>query len=212
MGLSLVKKLTEVMQQVKYIQKSGFNKFHNYKYATEADVNEKVREELANRGVILIPNMKSHETREHTTAKGNREYIVTVEVEFTFMDGESGEAIAFTVFGQGQDPGDKATYKAFTGAQKYALMKALMIPTGDDPEGDSGVDERNAGNTESAAKKESTGRGGNNHPQKNNVKPSLEAKYKHIHGNTDGLPDFIKEHGADAEKVLTQMLMEQQGA
>ena len=45
--------------------------------------------------------------------------------------------------GSGQDAGDKGIFKAISGAQKYALMKAFMIPTGDDPEQDAGVDERN---------------------------------------------------------------------
>lgn len=139
----LVKKLAEVMQQVKYIQKTGYNSFNKYKYATEADVNEKVREELAARNVIMIPNMISHSIREHMTRSNNREYICTVAVEFTFYDGDTGETIVFTTYGEGQDSGDKATYKALTGAQKYALMKAFMIPTGDDPEADTGVDERN---------------------------------------------------------------------
>lgn len=139
----LVKKLVEVMKEVKYIQKTGFNDFHRYKYATEADVNEKVREVLAEHNVVMIPNVKSHSVREHTNAKGKVEYIVTAEVEFTFMDGDTGEMISFTMYGEGQDAGDKGTYKAVTGAQKYALMKAFMIPTGDDPEADNGVDERN---------------------------------------------------------------------
>src|SRR5699024_6730814 len=43
----------------------------------------------------------------------------------------------------GQDAGDKAVYKAITGATKYALMKVFMIPTGDDPEQDYEADERN---------------------------------------------------------------------
>ena len=42
-----------------------------------------------------------------------------------------------------EDAGDKGIYKAIAGAQKYALMKVFMIPTGDDPEADEGVDERN---------------------------------------------------------------------
>ncbi|MDT2194880.1 ERF family protein [Paenibacillus larvae] len=132
--MTLVKKLAEVMDSVKYIQKTGYNSFNNYKYATEADVNEKVREELAGRKVIMIPNVKSQSIREHKNRKGYIEYIATVQVEFTFMDGESGETITFSTFGEGQDSGDKGTYKAITGAQKYALMKAFMIPTGDDPE------------------------------------------------------------------------------
>lgn len=142
--MNLVSKLAEVMKQVKYIQKTGYNSFHKYKYATEADVNEKVREELAKLNVIMVPSVKSCINRTHLTSSGKTEYIVTVEVEFTFFDGDSEEKITLTSFGEGQDAGDKGVYKAITGAQKYALMKAFMIPTGDDPEADAGVDERNS--------------------------------------------------------------------
>lgn len=38
------------------------------------------------------------------------------------------------MIGEGMDTGDKAIYKAITGAQKYVLMKTFLIPTGDDPE------------------------------------------------------------------------------
>lgn len=91
----------------------------------------------------MIPNMKEHSVRTHITAKEKTEYIATVLIEFTFMDGDTGETLVFCMAGEGQDAGDKAYYKAITGAQKYALMKAFMIPTGNDPEGDAGVDERN---------------------------------------------------------------------
>jgi hypothetical protein len=140
---TLVKKLSEVMKQVKYIEKKGFNKFHSYKYATESDVAEKVREVLAEQNVMLIPNLVQHSMREHVNAKGKTEYIVAVDMEFKFYDGDSGEELTFNMSGEGQDAGDKGIYKAITGAQKYALMKVFMIPTGDDPEADNGVDERN---------------------------------------------------------------------
>lgn len=180
----LVVKLAEVMKEVKYIQKTGYNNFHKYKYATEADVNEKVREELAKRNVVLIPNVKNHAVREHMTAKGNREYIVTVEVEFTFYDGDTGETITFTTYGEGQDAGDKGTYKAITGAQKYALMKAFMIPTGDDPEGDVGVDERNQQQHESVKRQ--------NKPL-DKPPASLKAKYQLGKGSMDGFDEWVAE-------------------
>ena len=136
-------KLAKVMQEVKYIQKTGFNSFHKYKYATEADVNEKVREELAKQNVIMLPSMKSHEMRLHTNRSGVTEYITLVDMEFRFVDGDTGEEYTVNMAGEGQDAGDKGIYKAIAGAQKYALMKVFMIPTGDDPEADEGVDERN---------------------------------------------------------------------
>lgn len=151
---SLVKKLSEVMKQVKYIEKKGYNKFHGYKYATESDVAEKVREVLAEQNVMMIPNLVHHSMREHINAKGKTEYIVAVDMEFKFYDGDSGEEITFRMSGEGQDAGDKGIYKAITGAQKYALMKVFMIPTGDDPEADNGVDERNAGKIEPISAKE----------------------------------------------------------
>lgn len=141
---SLVKKLAEVMSEVKRVPKNGFNKFHKYQYATESDVSDLVREELAKRSVMLFPSVIHHESREHKNRSGSTEYISTIEMEFTFVDGESGESMAFKTVGEGQDAGDKAYYKAMTGATKYALMKVFLISTGDDPEADSKVDERNS--------------------------------------------------------------------
>ena len=36
--------------------------------------------------------------------------------------------------GEGADAGDKAPYKAMTGALKYALLQSFLLGTGDDPE------------------------------------------------------------------------------
>lgn len=141
----LLMKFVEVYQEVQYIQKRGKNKFHNYTYATEADVNEKVREELSKRKVVMMPNLLEHHMRETTTRNGNTEYIVLVIMDFNFMDAETGETLTIGMRGEGQDVGDKAIYKAISGCQKYALLKAFMIPSGDDPEGDEGADRRNAG-------------------------------------------------------------------
>ncbi|WP_054704604.1 ERF family protein [Bacillus sp. JCM 19041] len=122
---TLVKKLTKVMTEVKNIEKRGLNKFHNYKYATESDVADAVREILAREAVMMIPNMTSHSIREHTNNKGKIEYIATVVMEFTFHDGDSGETISFTGIGEGQDAGDKAVYKAMTGAQKVRFDESF---------------------------------------------------------------------------------------
>lgn len=126
------------MKEVKYIQKRGKNAFHNYNYATEADVAEKVREILAEQNVMLFPSLVGQSIREVTTRKGHIEYIANVEMEFTFVDGDTGETFTIKMAGEGQDAGDKGIYKAITGAQKYALMKTFMIPTGDDPENEEG--------------------------------------------------------------------------
>ena len=53
---------------------------------------------------------------------------------YTFSDVDSGEEIVAKVAGQGLDAGDKAPYKAITGALKYALLQSFLLATGDDPE------------------------------------------------------------------------------
>lgn len=197
---TLVSKLAEVMKRVKYIRKAGFNDFHRYTYATEADVNEHVREVLAELNVVMIPNVKSHSVREHVNAKGKTEYIVTVGVEFTFYDGDSGETITFMTYGEGQDAGDKGTYKAITGAQKYALMKAFMIPTGDDPESDSGVDRRNAQHED--------------YEEPSEPPASLKAKYEAGKGSMEGFEEWVAEQKAKGrtyrqmEELLAKALLE----
>ncbi|MBH0331449.1 hypothetical protein ABH14_16870 [Brevibacillus brevis] len=206
---TLVKKLAQVMKQVKYIQKRGKNKFHNYTYATESDVSEKIREELAERNVMMIPSVVGHSTREHTNQKGNREYICTVDMQFTFLDGDSGETITFNTIGEGQDAGDKGPYKAITGAQKYALMKAFMIPTGDDPEADEGVDQRNS---------EASGSGQPAQPNVNNSKEAvLKAKWQQGKGSLEGFDEWYQQQkqagytDAQMDTYLTKLL-KQKGA
>ena len=52
---------------------------------------------------------------------------------YTFTDVDTGEEITAKVAGEGLDPGDKAPYKAMTGALKYALLQSFLLATGDDP-------------------------------------------------------------------------------
>lgn len=134
---SLVRKLAEVMGEVERIAKNGKNNFHNYDYATESDITAAVRKHMAERHLMLFPSVKKTEWEKVVSAKGGEKKICTLTVEFTVEDGDSGETRRFEIMGQGEDTGDKATYKAMTGAEKYALLKLFMIPTGDDPEKDS---------------------------------------------------------------------------
>lgn len=135
---SLVTKLAEVMGEVERIAKNGRNINHNYDYATEADITAAVREHMSKRHLMLMPNVEKTEWETlGATKSGAPRKLCTLTVKFTLVDGDSGEERSFIILGQGEDTGDKATYKAMTGALKYALLKLFMIPTGDDPENDS---------------------------------------------------------------------------
>lgn len=134
---SLVKKIAEVMKAVGGVPKRGYNSFHKYHYATEADILDAVRDELAKRHCILVPSVESYEIRDVTTQKG-QDRLTSVLMRFTAMDGETGESFTFGMLGQGQDPGDKGAYKAETGAEKYAVKKLFLLGDNEaDPEHDS---------------------------------------------------------------------------
>lgn len=127
----LVAKLAAVMGAVGRIPKRGHNDFHDYNYATEADIVEAIRTELSTRNVMLIPGIKGHQ-REPVGDKGST--LTTLSMTFTFLDGDSEEKIERDWIGFGDDKLDKGGYKAMTGAEKYFLLKTFLIPTGDDPE------------------------------------------------------------------------------
>lgn len=148
---NIASKLVKIMAACDYVQKGGVNKFHNYKYASAADVLEKVNAACVANNVASITYAKILSEKEKANKSGALEYLVTVEMTLNLIDGDSGESLTIISLGTGQDPGDKAVAKAQTMALKYAWMAALNISTGDDPEADEGVDERMAGNVKEKA-------------------------------------------------------------
>lgn len=143
--MSLVSKLIRIMSEIDRIPKNGVNRFHNYNYVQESDLVEVIRKKLAEYNVILLSNVIESSIMPKQTARGDTSYITTVKIEFTFVDGDTGEERTFVYHGQGEDPGDKGIYKAYTGTVKYALMKTFLIATGDDPESDVETDMRHHG-------------------------------------------------------------------
>lgn len=140
----LSKKLVEVMKDCRHIAKNGTNNFHGYKYATSADVLEKVNAALTKYGISTIVTPNLLQFQDVTTAKGNIEHLAIVEITATLTDSESGETMTFKGLGSGQDAGDKSVMKAQTAALKYCYLLSLAIATGDDPEADEKTDESTA--------------------------------------------------------------------
>ncbi len=129
-------KILAVMEAVSHIEKDSYNAFQKYNYVSEANLVGKVRQAMIDNKLIAIPDMVSHNII--PSGKDGDSHLTTVVVEYTFIDAESGEFITFTSGGQGTDKGDKGIFKALTGCNKYALLKAFQIATGDDPEADTG--------------------------------------------------------------------------
>lgn len=120
--------LLQVMNTVGYVQKTGRVKFKttDYKYAGEADLIAALRPAMLEAGItfscvdIGSPIMHG-------------QHIAAVYT-FRFTHAASDTYVNACAIGQGMDSGDKAAYKAATGAMKYALRQTFVIETGDDPD------------------------------------------------------------------------------
>ena len=136
--------LNNVMKEAGYVQKTGNNDFHGYRYATEADVLDRLRPAMVKHGLVLIPSVQQVSNIDQ---HGN----TTVSVHYTLAH-ISGAVWpqAIIAAGCGGDRskngsvGDKGLYKALTGANKYMLFKLFQIETGDDPEESQGDRDRDA--------------------------------------------------------------------
>lgn len=161
-GNILVTKIAGVVLEVKHVPKRGYNAHHKYDYVTESDMVEALRDSLAKANVVMVPSYEHIET-----IKTDKGLLVTIRGTFTFTDGTDKYDVR--TIGSGYDiPGDKAVYKAMTGAQKYALKQLFLIPTGDDPERDGdevskdvgsnrGSEQAGGGTTSSATARTSVG-------------------------------------------------------
>ena len=136
--MKLAAKIAKVMEAVGYVPKTGTNSAQGYKFVQASVVADKVREQLAALKVSMTPT-QIDVISEGLTPSG-KQALLTLRFTWTLTDGETGETISFQSIGTGADSGDKAAYKAATGALKYALLLGFLVPTGDDPEGDANTD------------------------------------------------------------------------
>lgn len=145
---TLVAKLAEACAAVGFVPKRGENKRRdgtvNYNYVKATDVANALRIEFFSRNIILACDEKEcRQTRTIKTNSGGEMAEFLVYANFTFHDGDTGQTLGpLGAFGIAMDTGDKAIYKAKTGALKYVLRGIGLIPDEDsDPETDEKVDE-----------------------------------------------------------------------
>ena len=133
--LNLRQKLAVVRRRIAYVQKRGHNPRFNYSYVTAADIAGAVGDLLAELGVVVVPRLESiaHEPARYP-GRTEAEHVARVVMSYSFVDVDTAEEITVKTAGEGLDSGDKAPYKAMTGALKYALLQSFLLATGDDPE------------------------------------------------------------------------------
>lgn len=87
----------------------------------------------------VITTSKVYNGQESTSSK----FFMRVETVYRFVNTEDPcDFLEITTYGDGMDAGDKAPGKAMTYGDKYALLKAYKIITGDDPDQNMSEDSR----------------------------------------------------------------------
>lgn len=111
----------------------------SYKAVSERDIIDAVKPYEAKHGVYSYPverNIIESQMLEQETKYGVRtQFYTKLETVYRFVNiDEPSEFIDIKSYSVGLDSGDKGDGKAMTYGDKYALMKAYKISTGDDPD------------------------------------------------------------------------------
>ena len=143
---SLAGQLAKCLGEMGAIPKSGYNSFHKYSYHTEGDITSAIRALLARHGVAVMWSKVESVRTEGKDARGKALTRVVFTGKLTLTCADTGAQMEVFGEGEGEDSGDKATYKANTGAYKYALMKCFMLSDCEsDPERSTSTGERTNG-------------------------------------------------------------------
>lgn len=146
--LNLFQRMSKITAQLGVVAKNlrvQQTKSSAYNAVSERDVLDAVKPLENEHGVYSYP--VSREILESHVLESENEYQGRVTKKTTFMTriktvyrfvnvDNPSEYIETTVFSEGIDSQDKGSGKAMTYADKYALMKAYKISTGEDPDAD----------------------------------------------------------------------------
>lgn len=116
------------------LKKEGNNTFDKYKYFSEAQYKTLFTGLFSQYKLELKFDELDYEMFEGSEKQANGRMP---KLQFRLFDVETGFYEDTTITGEGIDKGDKAGYKAYTGALKYYLANTFMVATGDDPETES---------------------------------------------------------------------------
>jgi len=144
-AMNIYQKMCAATAEISRVAKNlevGFGK-SSYKAVGEADVLAAVKPVEEKYGIYSFPVSRDiiesgvlenvSEYNGQTTTKKQFQMRVSTVYRFVNVD-KPEEYLDITTYGDGVDSQDKAPGKAMTYADKYALLKAYKIMTGDDPD------------------------------------------------------------------------------
>lgn len=126
--------LRKALKSKGILAREGKNDYDNYKYFSESQYKSLFTELLSDAGLELAFTELDYQMYEGTEKQANGRLV---KLQFSLIDVDTGYSEETVITGEALDKGDKAGYKAYTGAIKYYLANTFMVATGDDPEKES---------------------------------------------------------------------------
>lgn len=152
--LNIYEKLSLITDEIGVVEKNlnvAINKSSSYKAVSERDVLDSVKpiekkyrvysypvkREVIDRDTLVKETEFIDGKTDNITTTRTNSLFMRIETTYRFVNiDKPSEYVETIVYGDGVDTGDKAPGKAMTYADKYALMKAYKLSTGDDPDKD----------------------------------------------------------------------------
>jgi hypothetical protein len=134
------------MKKVEFVQKDGKLGYgqNTFTIVTHDKVVETVRQHFKDAGVIVIPHqVEKGISVPGVTKNGAAKIRFEAVYDVDFIDVDDGSKVTIRSEAHAEDNSDKAANKALTYAVKNALLKVLMLQTGDD-QAQEGVNKINA--------------------------------------------------------------------
>lgn len=141
--MNLFEKLSAISQRMEVVNKSFMVevvKGRGYKAVSEADILNAVRPLEEEYRIYSYPCQRKvidSQIVKVSDSEGKQKitYFERIETTYRFVDiDDPTQYIEVISYGDGLDNGDKSVGKAMTYSDKYALMKAYKIITGEDPD------------------------------------------------------------------------------
>lgn len=113
------------------LPKGAHNDYDNYDYFSEAQYKELFTEFFSKHGIEIFFDEVDRGSFDGTEKQPFGRYVTLACI---LIDSETGFTLITHHTGEGLDRGDKAIYKATTGAIKKFLSSTFLVATKDDPE------------------------------------------------------------------------------
>lgn len=140
--LNLMQRMSAITAELGTVAKNisvATGKGKSYKAVSERDIIDAVKPLEAKHGVYSYPGHREilqSEILETETEYGKKTtFFERIKTTYIFVNvDDPKDRVEMTTYAEGLDSGDKASGKAMTYGDKYALMKAYKISTGEDPD------------------------------------------------------------------------------